>query len=289
MTYATAQDGANLYYKDWGEGRPVVLMHGWPLTGDTFDRLGMELAENGYRVIIPDRRGFGRSDKTWNGNDYDTYADDVNAILDDAGIADKIAIIGFSMGGGEVARFQSRFPGRTAAAVLLSSVVPHVAKSEDNPNGVPEETLQEITQSLKDDHAGFFQGFFKEFLGLDEDENAVSDGVERDTFQQAMHASIHNILQSANAWATTDFVPDLDHFDAPTLVIHGTKDKTVPIDATSRVVAEKLPDAQFIEYEGSPHAILVTDQDRVIDDVRGFLDNAMGERSAIPLSATETV
>ncbi|WP_343346121.1 alpha/beta hydrolase [Sphingomicrobium sp. XHP0239] len=289
MAYATAKDGAKLYYKDWGKGRPVVLMHGWPLTGDTFDRMGMELAGNGYRTIIPDRRGFGRSDKTWDGNDYDTYANDVNAILDDAGISEKIAIVGFSMGGGEVARFQSRFPGRSAAAVLISSVVPHVAKSDENPNGVPEDALQEITQSLKDDHQGFFEGFFDEFLGLDEDKDAVSEGVRRDTFRQAMQASIRNILASADAWATTNFLPDLENFDSPTLVIHGTKDKTVPIDATSRVVAEKLPNAELIEYEGSPHAVLATDQDRVIDDVKGFLDKAMGQQSAIPLSATETV
>lgn len=288
MAYATARDGAKLYYKDWGDGAPVVLYHGWPLTGDTFDDMGIKLAEKGYRVIIPDRRGFGRSDKTWEGNDYDTYADDMNAILEDAGIRDKVAIVGFSMGGGEVARFQSRYPGRTSAAVLISSVVPHVAKSEKNPEGVPKETLDEITQKLKDDHQGFFPGFFKEFFGTDVNKDAVSEGVERDAFQQTMQASIHNILKSAGAWATTDFTKDLGSFDAPTLVIHGTKDKTVPIDATARVVAEKLPSAKLVEYEGSPHALFATDKDGLIEDVRTFLDGAInGERSAIPLRTSE--
>ncbi|MEN3973259.1 alpha/beta hydrolase [Sphingomicrobium sp. XHP0235] len=288
MAFATAKDGTKIYYKDWGKGRPVVLMHGWPLTGDTFDEMGMALAKDGYRTIIPDRRGFGRSDKPWNGNDYDTYADDVAAILDDAGISEKIGIVGFSMGGGEVARFQSRFPGRTAAAVLISSVVPHVGKTDYNPNGVPEETLNEITEALKTDHQGFFPGFFEKFFGVDENEDAVSDGVQRDAFQQTMQASIHNILTSADAWATTDFRPDFDNFDAPTLVIHGTKDKTVPIDATARVVADKVPQAELKEYEGSPHAVFATDKERLIDDVKSFLDKACGERSAIPLNATET-
>ena len=289
MAYATANDGANLYYKDWGKGRPVVLMHGWPLTGDTFDRLGIELAKNGYRAIIPDRRGFGRSDKTWEGNDYDTYADDVAAILKHAGITEKVGLVGFSMGGGEVARFQTRFPGRTEAAVLISSVVPHVAKSDENPNGVPAETLEEITNALKADHQGFFPGFFEEFFGVDENADAVSDGVQHDAFQQTMQASIHNILASADAWANTDFLPDLENFTDSTLVIHGTKDKTVPIDATARVVADKLPSAKLIEYEGSPHAVFATDQDRLIDDVKSFLDNSFGERSAIPLQTAETV
>ncbi|WP_260483599.1 alpha/beta fold hydrolase [Sphingomicrobium flavum] len=288
MAYATAADGAQIYYKDWGKGRPAVLMHGWPLTGDTFDEMGIALSENGYRCIIIDRRGFGRSDKTWQGNDYDSYADDVAAILDDAGIDEPAALIGFSMGGGEVARFQSRHKGRTSAAILISSVVPHVAKSDENPNGVPQDTLQDITQALKSDHQGFFPGFFEEFFGVDENKDAVSDGVQRGAFQQTMQASIHNILASADAWATTNFLPDLKNFDRPTLVIHGTKDKTVPIDATARVVADKVKQAKLIEYDGSPHAVFATDKERLIDDVKNFLDDALGEHSAIPLHSAET-
>ena len=288
MAYASASDGTQLYYKDWGKGRPVVLMHGWPLTGDTFDDMGIALANSGYRAIIPDRRGFGRSGKPWTGNDYDTYADDVAAILDDAGISEPVALVGFSMGGGEVARFQSRHKGRTSAAVLISSVVPYMLKTDDNPDGVRQEMFDEITQKLKEDHQGFFQGgFFSEFFGTDENDNAVSDGVEHDAFQQTMQASVHNIIESAGAWATTDFRPDLEDFVAPTLVVHGTADKTVPIDATGRAVAERVDQAKLIEYEGSPHAVFATDKQRLIDDVKSFLDDALGQRSAIPLSQTE--
>jgi pimeloyl-ACP methyl ester carboxylesterase len=289
MPYAKATDGTKLYYKDWGKGRPVVLLHGWPLTGDTFDQAGIKLAENGFQVIIPDRRGFGRSDKPWNGNDYDTYADDVAEILDHAGIADPVALVGFSMGGGEVARFQTKYPGRTSAAVLISSVVPYMLKTDDNPNGVPQATFDQMTAGMKKDHTDFFKGFFKDFYGVGLIEHPVSDSQLEESWRQTMTASIHNILKAANAFATTDFRPDLTSFRAPTLVIHGTADKTVPIDATGRVVAREVPGAQLIEYDGSAHGLFAIEKERLIDDLLAFLTaNAGGGAnvtSAIPLNA----
>lgn len=268
MPTAKAKDGTKLYYKDWGEGRPVVLLHGWPLTGDTFDAAGIALVEQGFRVIIPDRRGFGRSDKSWGGNEYDTYTDDVAEILDDAGIDGKIAIVGFSMGGGEVARFQSRYPGRTAAAVLIASIVPYLAQADDHPEGVPADVFAQMSSGMKDDHHEFFRGFFKDFYGA----GAVSDAV-LDHSQQLMGlASIHNIRAAANAFATTDFRADLENFgDIPVLVIHGDADQTVPIDITARAVKRALPHAELKEYAGSAHGLLETDKQRVIDDVVGFL------------------
>ena len=289
MPYAKAADGAKLYYKDWGKGKPVVLMHGWPLNGDTFDQAGIALAENGFQVIIPDRRGFGRSDKTWNGNDYDTYADDVAEILDHAGIADPVALVGFSMGGGEVARFQTRQPGRTSAAVLISSVVPYMLKTDDNPNGVPQATFDEMTAGMKKDHADFFKSFFKDFFGVGVIEHPVSEAVMEEARAQTRMASLHNILAAAKAFATTDFRPDLANFRAPTLVIHGTADKTVPIDATGREVAAKVPGAQLIEYDGSAHGVFEIDKQRLIDDLLAFLTANVGGgatvASAIPLNA----
>ncbi|MEO6432680.1 MAG: alpha/beta hydrolase [Sphingomicrobium sp.] len=281
MPTAKARDGTELYYKDWGSGAPVVLMHGWPLTGDTFDQAGIALAEQGFRAIIPDRRGFGRSDKPWAGNDYDTYTDDVAAILDAAGISDKVALVGFSMGGGEVARFQTKYPGRTSAAVLVSSVVPYMLKTADNPNGVPKETFDGMTKNMKDDHKAFFTGFFKDFYGAGVMSSPVSGEVLDDSWRQTMMASLHNTLKAAGAFATTDFRPDLKNFGSvPTLIIHGDADKTVPIDATAREVAKALPHAKLIEYAGSAHGVFEIEKQRLIDDLVEFLNANAKTRSA---------
>ena len=273
MPYAKAKDGTMLYYKDWGTGDPVVLMHGWPLTGDTFDDAAMALVDTGKRCIIPDRRGFGRSDQPWDGYDYDTFADDVAAVLEDAGIQEPVSLVGFSMGGGEVARFLTKQgKQRVSKAVLISSVVPYMPKTDDNPDGVPQATFDQMTQAMKEDREKFFSGFFKDFFGTGFISQPVSDEVEMNAWRQAMMAGLRPTLASAQAFATTDFRPDLKSFDGvPTLVIHGTSDKTVPIDATGRVVADQVPGAQLIEYDGSAHGLFATDKKRLIDDVVGFL------------------
>lgn len=289
MPYATAKDGTRLFYKDWGKGEPIVLLHGWPLTGDTFDDLALALADNGYRSIIPDRRGFGRSDQPWNGYDYDTFTDDVAAILDEAGIDGPVAIAGFSMGGGEVARFQTKYPGRTSKAILISSVVPYMLKTDDNPNGVPQATFDDMTKGMKEDRAAFMIDFAKDFFGQGVIDRPVSQGVLDDFWRQAMMAGQRPTLGAAKAFATTDFRPDLANFPAETLVIHGDEDKTVPIDATAREVAKAVPGAKLIEYAGSAHGVFATDKQRLIDDILAFLGTAQPAgseaRSAIPLGA----
>ncbi len=289
MPYATAKDGTRLFYKDWGSGQPIVLLHGWPLTGDTFDDVALALADQGYRSIIPDRRGFGRSDQPWNGYDYDTFTDDVAAILDEAGIDGPVAIAGFSMGGGEVARFQTNYPGLTSKAILISSVVPYMLKTDDNPNGVPQATFDEMTAGMKKDRAAFMVDFAKDFFGQGFIERPVSQAVLDDFWRQAMMAGQRPTLGAAKAFATTDFRPDLANFPAETLVIHGDEDKTVPIDATAREVAKAVPGAKLIEYAGSAHGLFATDKQRLIDDIIAFLGTAQptgGEtRSAIPLGA----
>ena len=288
MPYATAKDGTKLYYKDWGKGDPVVLLHGWPLTADTWDDAACRLVEAGKRCIMPDRRGFGRSDQPWDGHDYDTYADDVAAVLDDAGVAEPVALVGFSMGGGEVARFLTKQGAqRVSKAVLISSVVPHVAQSDDNPEGVPQSKLDEMTEGMKTDRAHFFSGFFETFFGVGMVSAPVSDEVLMNAWRQTMMAGLRPTLAAAKAFATTDFRPDLKSFTVPTLIIHGTADNTVPIDATARVVAEKVPNAELIEYDGSPHGLFATDKDRLIDDLLGFLGaDGADQRSAIPLAHT---
>jgi len=273
MPYAKARDRTELYYKDWGRGEPVVLLHGWPLTGDTFDDAALRLVEAGKRCIIPDRRGFGRSDQPWDGYDYDTFADDVAAILEDAGVQEPVSLVGFSMGGGEVARFLSKQgKDRVRNAVLIGSVVPYMLQTDDNPNGVPQSTFDEMTAGMKKDREGFFQSFFKDFFGVGFVSHPVSDGVLMNAWRQSMMAGLHPTLAAAQAFATTDFRPDLKSFDGvPTLVIHGTSDKTVPMDATGLVVAEQVPGAQLIEYEGSAHGLFATDKERLCEDLVRFL------------------
>ncbi|MEO6255628.1 MAG: alpha/beta hydrolase [Sphingomicrobium sp.] len=292
MPYATAKDGTRLYYKDWGSGDPVVLLHGWPLTGDTFDDTALALAEAGKRSIIPDRRGFGRSDQPWNGYDYDTFADDVVAILDDAGIADPVALVGFSMGGGEVARFLTRQGARrVSSAVLIAAVVPYMLQTNDNPNGVPQSVFDQMTAGMKTDREHFFKGFLKDFFGVGALTSPVSDEVLMNNWRQTMMAGLRPTLAAAQAFATTDFRPDLASFTVPTLIIHGTADVTVPIDATARAAAKAIPGARLIEYDGSPHGLFATDKQRLIGDLVDFLGSSSSgrdTRSAIPLERQAT-
>jgi pimeloyl-ACP methyl ester carboxylesterase len=285
MPRAATPDHVSLFYKDWGprDGSPIVLLHGWPLTADTFDDLAVALAEDGYRSIVPDRRGFGRSDQPWDGYDYDTFASDVDAVLEDAGISGTFAVAGFSMGGGEVAKLVARHGSRISKAILISSVVPYMLKTDDNPNGVPQSVFDEMTAGMKKDRAAFLTAFARDFFGVGVMAHPVSDGVLDDFFRQAMMAGLRPTLAAAKAFATTDFRPDLKHFTMPTLIIHGTKDATVPIDASAREAKKALPNAQLIEYEGSAHGLFATDKDRLTADIRGFLGTAADTRSAIPL------
>lgn len=289
MPYAKARDGTELYYKDWGHGDPVVLLHGWPLTADSFDDVALRLVEAGKRCIMPDRRGFGRSDQPWDGHDYDTYADDVSVILEKAGISQSVALVGFSMGGGEVARFLTKHgKDRVSKAVLISAVVPYMAQTDDNPNGVPQSTFDEMTAGMKKDREHFFKGFFNDFFGSGFISHPVSDEVEMNAWRQTMMAGLRPTLAAAKAFATTDFRPDIASFDGvPLLIIHGTADKTVPIDATGRVMAEKVRGATLIEYEGSAHGLFATDKERLCDDLVSFLSSSRSAITDAPVTAHE--
>lgn len=278
MHMVEARDGTHLYVKSWGEGRPVVLIHGWPLSADSWDPVALALAENGYRAIAYDRRGFGRSQQPWTGYDYDTFADDLAAVMEARDATENVALVGFSMGGGEVARYLSRHQGKGVSQVaLISSVVPYMLQTEDNPDGVPQAQLDAIGKGVREDRPHFFRTFFKQFFGV----GLVSHPVNEDTLDMAwsiaLQAGLHPTLAAAEAFGSTDFRPDLASFRVPTLVIHGTSDKTVPIDATARAVAKGVPQAQLIEYEGEAHGIFATQTDRLIGDLLAFLN---GEASA---------
>ena len=272
MPYATARDGTRIYYKDWGQGRPVVLIHGWPLSSDTFDDAALALAERGYRAIAHDRRGFGRSDQPWGGYDYDTFAQDVAAVLDEAGIGQPIALAGFSMGGGEVARFLSRQRAHQVShAVLIGSVVPFLLQTDDHPEGAPKDMFDGIIAAIRGDRADFFRGFFKDFFGASFLDNPVSEAVLDDAWRQAMNAGLWPTVACVRAFSETDFRPDLEAFTMPTLIIHGVDDRTVPIDLTARAAAKAIPGAKLVEYEGAAHGLFASHKDRLISDLLEFL------------------
>lgn len=271
MGYVTAREGVELYVKDWGTGRPVVLLHGWPLSADSWDDVSMAIAEAGMRAISYDRRGFGRSDQPWSGYDYDSLADDLAAVIEQTGAQDA-ALIGFSMGGGEVARYMPRHQGKNVRqAVLISSVVPYMLKTSDNPDGAPQATFDQMTQGMLEDRAHFFAGFFKQFYGVGLLDHKVSEELLEWSQRTAMMAGLRPTLACAKAFCTTDFRPDLSAFRVPIAIIHGTADKTVPIDAAGRAAARGIPGAALIEYDGGPHGLFATHKERLIGDVLTFL------------------
>ena len=277
MPYASARDGTKLYVKDWGEGRPVVLIHGWPLSADTWDPVAVPLVEAGHRVIAYDRRGFGRSDQPWNGYDYDTFADDLAAVMDAAEVGDGVALVGFSMGGGEVARYLAKYgAGRIDRAALVSSIVPFVLRTSDNPGGVPQSVFEGMTEEMRDDRAAFFQTFFRSFYGVGMISQPVSNGVIEDSWRQAMMAGLRPTLAAAKAFSTTDFRQDLSAFTLPTLIIHGTDDATVPIGPTARAAAAAIPHARLLEYDGAPHGVFASHRERLTRDLLDFLSEGSG-------------
>lgn len=272
MAFARAQDGTRLYYKDWGKGRPVVLIHGWPLCGDSFDDAAVALAGKGFRTIVPDRRGFGRSDQPWDGYDYDTFADDVAAVLADCRVEGPVALAGFSMGGGEVARFASRYPGRVSHAALLGAVVPFLLQTDDNPGGAPRAVFDGMIAGILSDRADFFRAFFKSFFGVGLISSPVSEGVLDDAWRQAMMAGLRPTLACVRAFSETDFRPDLASLTMPILIVHGAKDATVPIDLTARTVAKARRHARLVEYDDGAHGIFASHKQQLIGDLLALLE-----------------
>jgi len=273
MTMIETSDGMHLYAKAWGQGRPVVLIHGWPLSGDSWDPIANRLADAGFQAIAYDRRGFGRSDQPSGGYDYDTFADDLAQVMAHFDVTRDAALVGFSMGGGEVARYMARHDGRGVSQVaLISSVVPFLPKDLSNPDGVPPEAFDEMERDLLADRAHFFTTFFKQVFGVGLLERPVSQAVLDHAWAMAMQAGLRPTLQTLRAFSTTDFRGDLPSINVPALVIHGTADKTVPIAATAHEVLRRLPRAALIEYEGEPHGVYATQGRRLGNDLIAFLD-----------------
>ncbi|MDE1915146.1 MAG: alpha/beta hydrolase [Sphingomonadales bacterium] len=273
MSMIETKDGTRLYAKAWGQGRPVVLIHGWPLSSDSWDPIANRLADAGFQAIAYDRRGFGRSDQPTDGYDYDTFADDLSCVMDHFDVTRDAALVGFSMGGGEVARYMSRHDGRGVTQVaLISSVVPFMPRDLSNPDGVPPDMFDEMERGILADRAHFFSGFFKQFFGVGLLERPVSAEVLDHMRALAMQAGLRPTLMAARAFANTDFRGDLPSLSVPTLVVHGTADKTVPIAATAHQVVRRVPRATLVEYDGEPHGVFATQTRRLGNDLIAFLD-----------------
>ena len=272
--YITTRDGVQLYYKDWGprNGQPIVFSHGWPLNSDSWESQMIFLADQGYRVIAHDRRGHGRSSQPWDGNDMDHYADDLATVIETLNLKNAV-LVGFSTGGGEVARYIGRHgTSRVAKAVLVSAVPPVMVKSDKNPNGVPKEVFDGIraaqlanrSQLYKDIPAGPFYGFNRPGA-------KVSQGLIDNWWFQGMQGGHKNTYDSIRAFSETDFTEDLKKIDKPALVIHGDDDQIVPIDISGRASARLIPGARLIVYPGAPHGLTDTHKERLNADLLAFI------------------
>ena len=261
-----------LYYEDHGKGQPVVLIHGYPLDGASWEKQTAALLQAGYRVITYDRRGFGRSDKPAEGYDYDTFAADLNAVMNTLDLHSAV-LVGFSMGTGEVARYLSTFVShRVDKAVFLGSLEPYLLKAEDNPEGVPQEVFDGLLEAATADRYAFFTEFFKNFYNSDDflGTDRLSQEVVNAGWNLASSASPIASLAAQPTWLT-DFRGDIPKIDVPALIVHGTADNILPIDATGRRFAKALPSAQYVEIEGAPHALLWTHAQEVNDALLSFL------------------
>lgn len=274
MPFATARDDTPIFYKDWGTGRPIILIHGYPLNADSFDKTAIALVEAGYRVINYDRRGFGRSGQPWSGYNWDTYADDLADVMQATGATDDVTVIGYSMGGGECARYMSRHGGKGVRSLgLYASVVPGMFKSDDNPAGLTEQDYKDIVAGIFKDAPAYFRNeFLPPFYGQGgAAKHAASDEIVEAATAWAMLGSMRAQTAMPHNFTFGDFMGDIPSITVPTLIIHGTDDKPAPIDATARRAAKLIPGSKLIEYEGHPHGFYATNSDQMIADTLDFV------------------
>jgi non-heme chloroperoxidase len=265
------KDGMNMYYKDWGTGQPIVFNHGWPLTADAFEDQMFFMASNGYRCIAVDRRGHGRSDQTWHGNDMDTYADDLATLIEHLDLKDAI-LVGHSTGGGVVARYIGRHgTKRLAKAVLMSAVPPLLLKTDANPNGLPIEALDSLRSAVEADRYQFWKDFCGLFYGLNRPGAKISEGLADSFFAQCSQAGFPASYLGIKAFSETDFNEDLKKFDVPTLILHGEDDQVVPVGITALLSAKIIKNAVLKVYPGYPHGMPQTHKDVINKDLLAFV------------------
>ena len=274
MNAIITDDGTEIHYRDWGSGRPVVLSHGWPLNADSWESQQLFLAEHGYRSIAHDRRGHGRSTQTWEGNDMDTYADDLECLLSTLDLR-EVTLVGFSTGGGEVVRFLARHgSARVRQLVLVSAVPPFMTRTSDNPEGLPAEVFDALRVGSRADRSQLYRDLADgPFFGNNRAGAVVSRGVRDSFWLQGLQAGTRNAYECIAAFSATDFRADLARIDVPTLVIHGDDDQIVPLAVGGGRSAELIDDAELIVYPGAPHGITDTHKERLNADLLRFLDS----------------
>ncbi len=271
MSTITTKDGTEIYYKDWGEGPAVTFSHGWPLNSDAWDGQMLFLAQNGFRAIAHDRRGHGRSSQPSSGNDMDSYADDLAALIEALDLHD-VTLVGHSTGGGEVARYIGRHgTARVAKAVLIAAVPPFMLKTAANPEGLPIEVFDGIRAGLARDRSQFYKDFAIQFYGANRPGAQVSQGVLDQFWTWSMQSGLLNAYECVKAFSETDFTQDLKQFDVPTLVLHGEDDQIVPVRDSAVKSARLIKGAKDIYYPGAPHGITATHQDQVNAELLQFL------------------
>lgn len=272
MPSIKTEDRTKIYYKDWGKGQAVVFSHGWPLSADSWEAQMLHLASNGYRCIAHDRRGHGRSSQPWDGNEMDTYADDLATLIEGLKLKD-VVLIGFSTGGGEVARYIGRHgTKRVAKAVLVSAVPPLMLKTKANPGGLPIDVFDGLRAQSIADRSQLYRDLARgPFFGYTRPGAKPSQGIIDSFWRQGMQAGHKNALDCIKAFSETDFTEDLAKFDVPTLILHGDDDQIVPIDAAGRASVKLVQDATLKVYPGAPHGITDTHKEQLNADLLEFV------------------
>ena len=270
MSYVTTKDGTQIFYKDWGSGQPVVFSHGWPLSSDAWDGQMVFMGQNGFRVIAHDRRSHGRSDQTWDGNHMDRYADDLAGLIEHLDLND-IILVGHSTGGGEITHYVGRHgTDRVAKMVLASAVPPVMLKSDTNPEGTPIEAFDGIRKGTFDNRTQFYKDLTIPFFGYNREGAVISEGIRESFWLQGMMGGLKGQYDCIHEFSEVDYTPDLEKIDVPLLVIHGSDDQIVPIAAAALKTAKIVPGAQLNVYDGAPHGLPITLQDRFNADVLAF-------------------
>ncbi len=265
------QESLQIFYEDLGENNPIVFISGWPLTHSMWEYQMTPMREAGFRCIAYDRRGFGQSDQSLNNYDYDSLADDLKCLLDELNLQD-VTLVGFSMGGGEVVRYCSKYNcERVSKIILVSSIVPFMLQTDDNPEGVPLEQFQEFDSNIRSDRPAFLQNFGKQFYGTGFLSHPVSQGILDWTFSLASTASQKATLACLQSFSQTDFRNELSSITVPTLIIHGDADKTVPIKAAGEKAASLISGSIYKVYDGAPHGLFITDKERLTNDIASFV------------------
>ena len=270
MSTITTKDGTEIYYKDWGSGKPVVFSHGWPLSADAWEDQMVFLGARGYRCIAHDRRGHGRSSQPWDGNDMDTFADDLATLVEKLDLKDAIHV-GHSMGGGEVARYIGRHgTKRVAKAVLIAAVTPLMLKTAANPGGLPIDAFDKIRAGVLADRSQFFKDLTLPFYGANRPDTKVSQGLRDSFWHQGMQASLKSVFDCIKAFSETDFTEDLQKFNIPTLIMHGDDDQIVPIGTTALLASKLVKGSTLKIYPRGPHGLCSTHKDQINADLLAF-------------------